>query len=930
MPSFHSILYFTLIQFLQPLPKSLIPLATSYAKISFSKTKTNSHLYFLRICIRQHLIPVGFSLKHSPSDQTNSRLINATDTILKKASFKLMKSHVFDLTKRLSNLNTLFQSVEHQLQQVLNPSVLLYLKITVINLNAFLFKYMNEIKQRKLIRLRNQLKPFTASNPLILTSSSNYHHKALNVQGSVDSQCSSISNNATPDQNHKLVHCVPSTLPLTDAERDVLSKGLKFIPLQKSCNKFNIFQDCEKFFRSIRWMAVLGHPPKTQIEPDDDEFTSLFKKSSHRDPPRNTPEVETFINRCKTSIQNLHFKPQQSNLLTHELQALSSLQKRDDIVVKPADKGGAVVVWDRDLYIQEALKQLHKKDHYQKVENHSALKDTKKIAKIINDLIKENRLPVTARLLIKQQPRESIFYLLPKIHKLNTPGRPIVSACSCPTENISLYLDSVLQPLVQALPTFVKDTTHALKLIDNINSDSTFTAKTLFTLDVASLYTSIPHEDGLKALAFFLNKRPNQEPSTATLTRLAELVLTMNTFSFNDEVFTQLSGVAMGTKMGPSYACLFMGHLEHEICSQYQGPMPEVYKRYIDDGIGATALSEATLLDFISFINDFHPTIKFTHTISSNTVTFLDLDLTLNNGQISTTVHYKPTDSHSYLDYRSSHTPSTRDSIPYSQFLRLRRLCSDEDDFHSKAAEMSSFFEERHYPSKVIVNALDKVRNIPRQDSLQPSLTNASIDRPVLTLLYHPLTVPVPKIIKSHWHILQSTPNLSDIFDKPPLIAHKRDRNIRDRLVHSKLKCNATPSPGSTPCGAADCTMCPFVLSDLKVRAPQCTFTIKRHFNCQSTNVIYVLLCTLCGALYVGETGRYLSIRFKEHVKDIQYNRNKPVANHFNQQGHSHRHLRVLGLWQMPNQDEKARKDAESYFIQKLGTRSPNGINEKP
>ena len=67
----------------------------------------------------------------------------------------------------------------------------------------------------------------------------------------------------------------------------------------------------------------------------------------------------------------------------------------------------------------------------------------------------------------------------------------------------------------------------------------------------------------IKALNHFLNKRATKKPSTDTLIHLAELVLSKNTFSFSNEVFSQVSGVAMGTKMGPSYACIFMGHLEY-------------------------------------------------------------------------------------------------------------------------------------------------------------------------------------------------------------------------------------------------------------------------------------------------------------------------------------------------------------------------------
>ena len=87
-----------------------------------------------------------------------------------------------------------------------------------------------------------------------------------------------------------------------------------------------------------------------------------------------------------------------------------------------------------------------------------------------------------------------------------------------------------VQPLVQSLPTYVKDSTHALSLIVDINQNPNFEPKDLFTMDVTSLCTCIPHSDGLKALKHFLNKRATPDPSVNTLIRLAELVLNENFF----------------------------------------------------------------------------------------------------------------------------------------------------------------------------------------------------------------------------------------------------------------------------------------------------------------------------------------------------------------------------------------------------------------
>ena len=113
----------------------------------------------------------------------------------------------------------------------------------------------------------------------------------------------------------------------------------------------------------------------------------------------------------------------------------------------------------------------------------------------------------------------------------------------------------------------------------------------LFTMDVKSLYTVIPNDSGLQALSYFLDQRTIKEPSTYTLVRLAELVLTLNAFSFDDQHYRQIGGVGMGSKMGPNDACLFVGYIEERIRSSYTGFVRQLHKRYIDDVVGAAQCS---------------------------------------------------------------------------------------------------------------------------------------------------------------------------------------------------------------------------------------------------------------------------------------------------------------------------------------------------
>eukprot|EP00061_Rhincodon_typus_P009577 g33190.t1 len=82
---------------------------------------------------------------------------------------------------------------------------------------------------------------------------------------------------------------------------------------------------------------------------------------------------------------------------------------------------------------------------------------------------------------------------------------------------------------------------------------------------------------------------PKQHPPIDTLIHLTELVLTLSNFSFNASHFVQTKGVAMGTRMGPSYAYLFVGYVEQSLFCYYTGTIPHLFLRYIDDCVGSAS-----------------------------------------------------------------------------------------------------------------------------------------------------------------------------------------------------------------------------------------------------------------------------------------------------------------------------------------------------
>ena len=103
---------------------------------------------------------------------------------------------------------------------------------------------------------------------------------------------------------------------------------------------------------------------------------------------------------------------------------------------------------------------------------------------------------------------------------------------------------------------------------------------------------------------------------------MAELVLTFNTFEFNCEFYKQTGGVAMGSRLGPNYACLLGGYAEERMLSTYTGIKPDLYKRYMGAQLHVV---KRTSVNSLSLLPLFTPSLKYTWSVSSDKLPFLEI-----------------------------------------------------------------------------------------------------------------------------------------------------------------------------------------------------------------------------------------------------------------------------------------------------------------
>ena len=386
-------------------------------------------------------------------------------------------------------------------------------------------------------------------------------------------------------------------------------------------------------------------------------------------------------------------------------------------------------------------------------------------------------------------PRIPEFYTLTKIHKPSPVGRPIVSGCDGPTEKLSSFVDKLLQPIAQQQKSYLKDTTDFVNFIENTKVPAEVI---LVSMDVTSLYTNIPQEEGIDTVCrayeiFYRNEPPIP---TQLLKRALRLILQENSFQFNGKNYLQTHGTAMGTKMAVAFSNIFMNKVETEILSQSLFK-PLVWKRYIDDIFSLWTTNRDRIEHFIEQANNHHPTIKFTAEISDKETTFLDTYIYKGerferDAILDVRTHFKPTETFQYTHFASCHPQGVKKGFIKGEALRLLRTNSSKIIFEEKITNFKAHLLQRGYPEDLINTTLSEVNFKDRKLALQQKPKTNQRILPFVTQ-YQPSVPNLKQILMKNWHLIEQQPLLSEIYKKPPLVSYKRGRSLKDILVRAKL-----------------------------------------------------------------------------------------------------------------------------------------------
>ena len=212
------------------------------------------------------------------------------------------------------------------------------------------------------------------------------------------------------------------------------------------------------------------------------------------------------------------------------------------------------------------------------------------------------------------------------------------------------------------------------------------------SLDIESLFTSIPLNEVIYICIddLFCDTNTIQNLDRNDMRELLNLAAYELFFIFDQIMYRQIDGVAMGFPLGPILANTFLCHFEKQWLSECPPDfLPKVFKKYVDD---------IFVIPCVTYMNTKHPNIKFTSEFEQNDFfSFLDVKITRSNNQLITSVFRKATFSGVFTNFKSFMPVTYKFGLVYTLLHRSFFICSSNEKFHEEIVLLKEVFKKKEY-----------------------------------------------------------------------------------------------------------------------------------------------------------------------------------------------------------------------------------------
>ena len=556
------------------------------------------------------------------------------------------------------------------------------------------------------------------------------------------------------------------------------------------------------------------------ITNDELELLSLglkFTPTPMNDPStdiasRIQPTIRNLANGVQSSIANdishllLHPPQKRDNLQPHQRRALKNLKtKKQRLRILPADKGNATVLLSHEQYHSKMSEHISS-GPYTLLQRDPTSSLPGKVDRILKKLLKEGKIDISVFNSCRNlYPSPLQLYGLPKIHKPNTPIRPIVSFYNTSLIALHKTLAHYIQPLTHS-HLRIRDSKHMIHILhDNPHPTHSYYC----SFDIKSLYTSCSMKLAQRTVIEQFTRDPSLLPAHFSITALDTLIsfcLDHSYFEYNGSFYSQTEGGPMGSPFTVALAEVRITNVE-SLALAFSADPPSLYKHFVDNGISRYR-DRQHAESFLEHLNSLSDDLVYTieHPALDGTLPFLDILL---HPDFSTSVYRKPTHTDSYTHYSTSSPQSTRDSLISSLTRRAYDICSPQHLPH-ELEHIRTVLLDNGYP-------LSRIELVIRR-------TKQSID--------HPASAPIKSDKQSAKVFIPYCPHVN-------------------KQISSILQRHSVSSACTSNKNLRD------LLSSFKSRQPAL----------QTSNIRDQIPCKDCSATYCGQTSRPLHKRISEHER---------------------------------------------------------------
>ena len=312
----------------------------------------------------------------------------------------------------------------------------------------------------------------------------------------------------------------------------------------------------------------------------------------------------------------------------------------------------------------------------------------------------------------------------------------------------------------------------------------------------------------------------------------------------------------------------------------------------------------------------------------------MDLQVKVVDGCFQTDLYTKKTDCHQYLHFESCHPQHTKASSIYSQALRLRRLCSEENVFKSRLSDLKQWFLRRGYPLALIKKQIERLNGVTQEIALRPKERLEEPTGVPFVVTYNPSLSRLGRTINALLPTLYADKRVKEVFTPRPFVSYRSGRSLKGHLVRSKLY-PMERLVGCSGCRGNNCAICKLVKKggEFESSITKSVYKINHKFNCNSKCVVYLLRCKVCNKQYVGQTSDKFRKRWNNYVtcqRNASNGGSPPqLSFHLHFLGPDHNGLvNDIEISFIDKTDPSDPLKREKYWIDILETMSPKGLNE--